>query len=63
VLYRRSDVERLRDHLYVLEAALQDARMDLAESGRLEDYPAAFRTVAAAADELLTFRLEPQAIG
>jgi len=61
VLFRRNDMDRLRDHLYMLEAAVQDARMDLAESGRLEDYPEALRRVTAAADQLVALRVEPVA--
>ena len=60
VLYRVVDVARLRDAVYVLEAALQDARMDLT-GGTLEEYPPAFRSVAGAADALIRTPLEPKA--
>ena len=61
VLYRVSDLSRLRDAIYVVEAALHDARMDLADAPSLEEYPAAFRTVAAAVDALVQTPLEPRA--
>ena len=62
VLYRSDDVRRLRDAIYVLEAAVQDARMDLAAASTLDDYPAAFGLVAEAADALFRTPLEPKAI-
>ena len=61
VLYRTDDVRRLRDAIYVLEAALQDARMDLAAASSLDEYPGAFRTVAEAADSLFRTPMEPKA--
>lgn len=59
-MYRADDVRRLRDAVYVVEAALQDARMDLAE-GSIDDYPQAFRDVARAVDALTNTPLEPKA--
>ena len=61
VLYREADIRRLRDAIYVLEAELQDARMDLAEGGSLEEYPRVFRRVAGAVDALIRTPLEPKA--
>jgi hypothetical protein len=53
----------LRDRLYLLEAALGDARLDLAEAGSLAAYPEVFSELAAVIDETVTFRLEPRAVG
>jgi hypothetical protein len=63
VLFRRADLEALRDRIYVLESVIQDVRMDLAASGRLEDYPEALRALTAAAEQVTTARLEPKAAG
>ena len=60
VLYRLDEVGRLRDAIYVLEAALGDARMDLAEA-TLDESPRAFRAVAASVDSLLRTPFEPKA--
>ena len=61
VLYRSDDIRSLRDAIYVVEAALQDARMDLADAATLEEYPGAFRSVAEAVDSLVRTPLEPKA--
>ena len=39
VLYRSDDIRSLRDAIYVVKTALQDARMDLADAATLEEYP------------------------
>ena len=62
VVYRTSDINRLRDAMYVVEAALADARMDIADGG-LDDYPQAFSGLAGAVDSLFRTPLEPKAVG
>ena len=60
VLYGTEEIDRIRDAIYVMEAALQDARMDLSQ-GSLEEYPQAFRALAAAVDSVVRTPLEPKA--
>jgi len=62
-LFRRADLDELGDRIYILESVIQDIRMDLAQSGRLEDYPEALRRLTAAAEQLVRIRLEPRAAG
>ena len=62
-VFRTEDIGRLRDAIYVLESALQDARQDVADAGTLEAYPAAMQSVSRAVDELLALRWEPSAAG
>lgn len=62
-VYRQDDVGRVRDAIYVLEAALADARMDVADSGTLDAYPDAFASLGAAIESLARVRWEPTAAG
>ncbi len=61
-VYRVEDVGRIRDAVYVLEAALSDARLDVAEAGTLDAYPEAFRMLGGAIEELLRVRWDPVAV-
>ena len=63
VLFRRDDLQDLRDRIYMLEAALIDARSDLAEAGTLDAYPEVFATLAAAIEQVVAARMEPRAVG
>ncbi len=63
VLIRRQDLQTVRDRLFVLEAALADARTDLADAGTLDAYPAVFGDLAAAVEEVVALRIEPRAVG
>ena len=63
MLIRRNDFQQLRDQQFVLEAALADARRDLADAGSLDAYPEVFATVAHAIEGMVGLRLEPKAIG
>ena len=63
VLLRRELFEAWRDHLYVLETAMEDAERDLGESPTLRDYTEAFRHLYDAASQLRSFRLEAKALG
>jgi hypothetical protein len=62
-LLRRTDLQEIRDRLYVLEAALMDARTDLAEAASLDAYPEVFSVLAQAVEQAVALRLEPRAVG
>ena len=62
-MFRTEDIGRLRDAIYVVEAAIQDARNDVAEAGTLDAYPSAFHAVSRAVEDLLSIRWEPTAAG
>ena len=53
---------RLRDHLYVLESALDDVEVDLKGRPGPEDYQRAFQHLYAAAAPLRAACLEPAAV-
>jgi hypothetical protein len=63
VLVSRSDMERLRDKLFILEAALEDVERDLAASSRLQDYADAYVHLLEGALPLRGARVEPRALG
>lgn len=63
VLVSRVDLENLRDRLYVLEAAIEDVRGDLAESNEVHDYADAYVHLLEGALGLAGLRIEPKALG
>ncbi|HEX9854447.1 MAG TPA: hypothetical protein VGC47_03970 [Acidimicrobiia bacterium] len=63
VLVSRSDLDRLRDKLFVLEAALEDVERDLGESSKLQDYADAYVHLLEGALPLRGARVEPRALG
>lgn len=58
----QAGLQRVRDRMYMLEAAVKDVERDLRESSTPEDYQAAFRHLYAAAVDLARQHLEPVAI-
>ncbi len=54
-----SDLRRLHDRLYRLEAAVDDVRADLAESNRSADYRRAYEHLIDAAADLVGTVVEP----
>lgn len=63
VLLSRSVFERVRDVLYLIEAALQDVDRDLAVGAELEEYRKAFWHLSEAAGSVRSVAFEPKAIG
>ena len=63
VLIGRDQFDDLRDRLYVLEAAIEDADHDLGETPGLREYTEAFQGLYEAAVRARRFRLEPRAMG
>ncbi len=57
------DYKRLRDAVYVLEAALEDVAADLQGAPTKADYAAAIMHVRLAAAEVVEASPEPTAIG
>lgn len=62
-LVDRTTLTRLNDRLYVLEAACDDVRRDLAETPDVDAYRAAVVHLLEAALPLRAAYLEPRAIG
>ena len=63
VLIGRDVFDDWRDHLYLLEAAIEDAEQDLGESPALREYTEAFQVLYEAARRVKGFRLEARALG
>jgi hypothetical protein len=63
VLVGRDQFDAWRDHIYQLEAAIEDAEQDLGEAPALREYTEAFQGLLLAARRTSRFRLEPRAIG
>ncbi len=63
VLLSRRLFEELRDRLYRLEAALEDAAADLADSASAEQLRQVLDHLQQPAGELVQLRLEPKAVG
>lgn len=62
-LIDRRALGRLNDRLYILEAACDDVRQDLAERPGIDDYRSAVVHLLEAALPLRSAYLEPRAIG
>lgn len=62
-MIRSTDLQAVRDRLFVLEAALADARTDLADAGSLDAYPAVFAQLAAAVEHAVSLQIDPRAVG
>lgn len=63
VLLSRDQFDEWRDHLYLLEAAMDDAEQDLGETPTLREYTEAFQVLYEAGRRVKAFRLEPRALG
>lgn len=63
MLLSRGPYEQLRDALYRLEAALEDATADLQSAVTAQQLRAVVEHLAQPADELVRLRLEPRAVG
>ena len=61
-LVSTEELDRLRDRLYVLEAALEDVERDLRGRPPAGEYRRAFQHLYAAAEPLRRSSLEPRAV-
>lgn len=63
VLISRRQFDDWRDRIYLLEAGLEDAALDLGDAPALREYTEAFQTLYEAASRAKEFRLEARALG
>lgn len=63
VLISRSELDRLNDHLYALQAALEDVEGDVGDRPTTKQYADAFVHLLASALPLAGFRIEPLGLG